>query len=178
MTDSTDKRFKTIAADHSGTTAEEVISQLREMIHRGDLRLHELVTKYGAARVASNMKSLQDYSERMMRASIAKLPPGVYRFEDGLDSDGLTDKPVRIRVAITIRGDSAVVDFTGSDPQADNDKDTHHDDGTGMDLRDNGPGGRSSAERPPYREEVALDPAPAIGRAHRWLGLPVPTWLI
>ncbi len=88
-------------------------------IHRGDLRLHELVTKYGAARVASNMKSLQDYSERMMRASIAKLPPGVYRFEDGLDSDGLTDKPVRIRVAITIRGDSAVVDFTGSDPQAD-----------------------------------------------------------
>jgi N-methylhydantoinase B/oxoprolinase/acetone carboxylase alpha subunit len=88
-------------------------------IHRGEVRLNELVAKYGAARVASNMQALQDYSERMMRASIAQLPPGVYRFEDGLDSDGLTDQPVRIRVAITIRGDSAVVDFTGSDPQAD-----------------------------------------------------------
>ncbi|HEV8145779.1 MAG TPA: hydantoinase B/oxoprolinase family protein [Bryobacteraceae bacterium] len=88
-------------------------------IHRGEVRLNELVAKYGAGRVASNMRALQDYSERMMRASISQLPPGVYRFEDGLDSDGLTDKPVRIRVAITIRGDSAVVDFTGSDPQAD-----------------------------------------------------------
>lgn len=30
--------FKTIDADKGGTTAEEVIAQLREMIHRGDLR--------------------------------------------------------------------------------------------------------------------------------------------
>src|SRR6266853_6431129 len=37
-------------------------------IHRGEVRLHELVAKYGAVRVATNMKSLQDYSERMMRA--------------------------------------------------------------------------------------------------------------
>src|SRR5882672_10694601 len=38
MTDSNGKKFKTIDAGHQGTTAEEVISQLREMIHRGDLR--------------------------------------------------------------------------------------------------------------------------------------------
>jgi len=38
MTDSNGKKFKTIDAAHRGTTAEEVISQLREMIHKGELR--------------------------------------------------------------------------------------------------------------------------------------------
>jgi CIC family chloride channel protein len=68
----------------------------------------------------------------------------------------------------------------GSDPNADNDADTHHDDDdeTGTDLRDNDPRGRSSTEEPPYREEVSLDPAPAIARAHRWVGMPVCTWPI
>ena len=86
-------------------------------IKRGEVRLHELVAKYGAPRVASNMRHLQDYSERMMRAAIAKLRPGTYRFEDCLDNDGITSDPVWIRVAITIDGDSATVDFSGSDPQ-------------------------------------------------------------
>jgi len=87
-------------------------------IRRGEVRLHELVAKYGAARVATNMRALQDYSERMMRAAIRELPPGTYKFEDCLDNDGLSDRPIWIRVAISIRGGSAVVDFTGSDPQA------------------------------------------------------------
>jgi GntR family transcriptional regulator, transcriptional repressor for pyruvate dehydrogenase complex len=38
MTDSNGKKFKTIDPARTGTTAEEVISQLREMIHRGELR--------------------------------------------------------------------------------------------------------------------------------------------
>jgi len=38
MTDLNSDIFKTIDPEHLGTTAEEVISQLREMIHRGDLR--------------------------------------------------------------------------------------------------------------------------------------------
>jgi N-methylhydantoinase B/oxoprolinase/acetone carboxylase alpha subunit len=87
-------------------------------IKRGEIRLRELVAKYGATRVAANMHALQDYSERMMRAAISRLPRGVYRFEDCLDSDGLKNQPIWIRVAINIRGDGATVDFTGSDPQA------------------------------------------------------------
>ena len=51
------------------------------------------MTKYGGRRVAGNMRALQDYSERMMRAAIGKLPRGVYRFEDCLDSDGMTPAP-------------------------------------------------------------------------------------
>jgi N-methylhydantoinase B len=86
-------------------------------IRRGEVRLREMVAKYGESRVRSNMAALQDYSERMMRAAIAKLPRGVYRFEDCLDSDGVSSAPVPIRVRITIGKDGATVDFSGSAPQ-------------------------------------------------------------
>jgi N-methylhydantoinase B/oxoprolinase/acetone carboxylase alpha subunit len=86
-------------------------------IRRGEQRLLELVSKRGLPAVRRNMTALKDYSERMMRAAIRKLPPGVYRFEDALDGDGIVNRPVKIAVAITIRGDRATIDFTGSDPQ-------------------------------------------------------------
>src|SRR6059058_2206900 len=38
MTDSNTSIFKTIDPEHRGTTLEEVVTQLREMIHRGELR--------------------------------------------------------------------------------------------------------------------------------------------
>lgn len=38
MTDSNNTLFKTIDSERRGTTSEEVIAQLREMIHRGELR--------------------------------------------------------------------------------------------------------------------------------------------
>ncbi len=60
--------------------------------------------------------ALKDYSERMMRAAIRRLPRGEYRFEDSLDSDGITDRPVKIAVTVTIHGDRATIDFTGSEP--------------------------------------------------------------
>jgi len=86
-------------------------------IQRGGARLNELVGKYGLARVASNMRALQGYSERMMRAAIRSLPPGVYCFDDCLDNDGVSREAVKISVAITIGGGSAVVDFSGSAAQ-------------------------------------------------------------
>jgi N-methylhydantoinase B len=95
----------------------DLMAQLMS-IHRGEVRLMELAAKYGLARVQSNMRALQDYSERMMRAAIRALRRGTYRFEDSLESDGISNQPFVIRVAVTIAGDSAVVDFTGTDAQA------------------------------------------------------------
>ena len=86
-------------------------------IRRGEQRLLELVAKRSLPAVRRNMTALKDYSERMMRTAIRKLPPGVYRFEDSLDGDGIVNRPVRIVVTITIHGDQATIDFTGSDPQ-------------------------------------------------------------
>jgi N-methylhydantoinase B/oxoprolinase/acetone carboxylase alpha subunit len=94
----------------------DLLAQLMS-IQRGETRLFELVKKYGLPRVATNMRLLQDYGERMMRASLAALPDGEYRFEDFLDDDGMGSGPIRIAAEITIAGDSATVDFTGTDPQ-------------------------------------------------------------
>jgi N-methylhydantoinase B/oxoprolinase/acetone carboxylase alpha subunit len=86
-------------------------------IHRGETRLRELVAKQGEARVRRNMREIQDYSARMMQAAIRKLARGTYRFEDCLDNDGVTGRPVWIRAAVTIANGRAIVDFTGSAPQ-------------------------------------------------------------
>ncbi len=86
-------------------------------IRRGEQRLLELVAKRGLPAVRRNMTALKDYSERMIRAAIRRLPRGQYRFEDALDSDGISNRPVKIAVTVTIHGDRATIDFTGSDPQ-------------------------------------------------------------
>lgn len=82
-----------------------------------ETRLREMVAKYGRRRVHAYASALQDYTERVLRATIRELPDGEYRFEDQLDDDGFSRKAIVIRVTIRIEGDSAVVDFTGSDPQ-------------------------------------------------------------
>ncbi|MBI3209797.1 MAG: hydantoinase B/oxoprolinase family protein [Candidatus Solibacter usitatus] len=95
----------------------DLLAQYMSLL-RGQARLRALEKRHGSKRLQSLMTALLDYSERMMRAAIQRLPQGRYTFEDCLDSDGITPEPVRIRVAISIAGSEATVDFTGSDPQA------------------------------------------------------------
>src|SRR5260370_18548528 len=57
------------------------------------------------------------YSASLMGHTIACIPDGSYEAEDALDDDGIDDRAVPIRVRIEIRGDRAVVDFTGSASQ-------------------------------------------------------------
>ena len=84
----------------------------------GVRRLAEVVARYGVMQYARNVDALLDYAATMMRASIAKLPSGVYSFTDYLDDDGINiGKPVPIRVTVTVHGDGAEVDFEGSSPQ-------------------------------------------------------------
>jgi len=83
----------------------------------GGRRLREITAKYGLSEVEQYAGHLLDYSEKMMRSVIATLRPGIYRADDFLDSDGVSDDPLRLRAAIRIRSDRAVVDFTGSAPQ-------------------------------------------------------------
>jgi len=94
----------------------DLMAQLMSL-KRGELRLLELVERYGPRPVARNMDRLMDYSERVMRASIQRIPDGEYRFADCLDNDGVTSDPVWIRVAVRIHGDQATLDFTGTDLQ-------------------------------------------------------------
>ncbi len=85
----------------------------------GAERLAELVAKLGYTRVARNTTDLLNYSERLMRAELRRLPAGKFSAEDALDDDGISKNPIRIRVAIRLdpKRASAEVDFTGTDPQ-------------------------------------------------------------
>ena len=83
----------------------------------GQERLLRMVTRYGLEEVHLYAAAVQDYAERVMRRTIAAIPDGRYAFEDALDNDGFSDVPVRICVAVTIDGDHATVDFTGTDGQ-------------------------------------------------------------
>ncbi|MGH9945262.1 MAG: hydantoinase B/oxoprolinase family protein, partial [Pyrinomonadaceae bacterium] len=83
----------------------------------GAARLWEIVERSGAAEAREYAAHLISYSARMMRACLREIPDGVYEAEDWLDSDGVTDAPVALRVRVTIRGERATVDFTGSAPQ-------------------------------------------------------------
>ncbi|SHJ27359.1 N-methylhydantoinase B [Roseomonas rosea] len=60
---------------------------------------------------------IHDRCEVAMRSAIAALPDGTYRSE--LQTDGLLDKPITLKMALTIAGDSISVDYSGTDPQVD-----------------------------------------------------------
>ncbi|HLE62286.1 MAG TPA: hydantoinase B/oxoprolinase family protein, partial [Pyrinomonadaceae bacterium] len=83
----------------------------------GSLRLLEIVERRGAREVTEYANHLIDYSARMMRHTIRSIPDGVYFSEDALDDDGTSDTPVVIRVRLTIKGDKARADFSGSSHQ-------------------------------------------------------------
>jgi N-methylhydantoinase B len=90
--------------------------------HTGAGRLLEITERYGLARVQHVMGELQEYSEKLMRAFLSKVPHGRYEAEDFLDDDGAGSGPVRVAVALTFQPAAAgkplvTVDFTGSSPQ-------------------------------------------------------------
>jgi N-methylhydantoinase B len=95
----------------------DLMAQLMSM-ERGAARLRDLVSRYSVARVEKNCRALCDYSERLMRARLAELPAGRYRFTDYLDDDGLGGPPLAISVSIKLSGGRAVVDFAGTAPQS------------------------------------------------------------
>jgi len=90
--------------------------------HTGAERLLEITERYGLPRVRQVMDELQEYSEKLMRAFLSKVPHGRYEAEDFLDDDGAGSGPVRIAVALTFQRAATgkplvTVDFTGSSPQ-------------------------------------------------------------
>jgi len=87
----------------------------------GAERYLELIRRYGLDTVNAAYEELLDYSERLMRAAIARLPDGVYRattYIDGyLDDADAARRDLPLAVAITVRGSELVVDLTGTAPQ-------------------------------------------------------------
>jgi N-methylhydantoinase B/oxoprolinase/acetone carboxylase alpha subunit len=85
--------------------------------HKGRTRLLEVIEKYGVKKIIRYAKLIQDYTEIILRRTIQDIPDGSWKFHDFMDNDGITSNPVRIEAAVTIKGDKAEIDFTGSSPQ-------------------------------------------------------------
>jgi len=77
-------------------------------------RVQQLCARYGAAVVMDIMREMQDYSERRVRAAIRQAPKGVFYGEDAVDDDGLSERPLPIKVKVTIEDDAVEVDFEGT----------------------------------------------------------------
>jgi len=84
----------------------------------GERRLQEMLGKYGPEMMIAYMEAIIDYAERRMRHHIRELPEGTFYFEDFLEGDGITDRPIKIQVALARIDNSILVDFTGTDSQA------------------------------------------------------------
>jgi len=69
-----------------------------------------LVERYTLPVVEAYMGHIQEAADRKMRMALERLPDGCHQFVDHLD-DGSP-----ITVAVTIAGDSATIDFTGTGP--------------------------------------------------------------
>src|SRR5215475_7353099 len=83
----------------------------------GEKRVVELAERYGGQKVQDVMAALLDYSEARMRAALREIPDGVYIGEDAVDDDGISDEHLPVKATVTIKGDSAEIDFTGTAPQ-------------------------------------------------------------
>ena len=91
---------------------------------RGDLDAQRGANVVGVARLAdfaeAPLAEVTAYGERRMRAALAAVPDGRWTFEDQVDSCGPEpdqQRPARIVVTLTVAGDEATFDFTGTDGQ-------------------------------------------------------------
>jgi N-methylhydantoinase B/oxoprolinase/acetone carboxylase alpha subunit len=91
---------------------------------RGDLDAQRGANAVGVARLAEMagepFDEVLSYGERRMRAALGSMPDGRWEFEDVLDSFGPRpeqQRAIAVRVALTIDGETATFDFTGTDAQ-------------------------------------------------------------
>jgi N-methylhydantoinase B len=77
-------------------------------------RVKDLCARHDTERIRQAMDELLAYSERVVRAGIARLPNGRFEASDVLEA---VEGDLELRAAVTIRGDELEVDFAGSAPQ-------------------------------------------------------------
>ena len=83
----------------------------------GVSRLGELLARHGAAVLIEAFSEIIKRTKKRMRAALKTVPDGEYTFEDVMDDDGLGTVDVPIKVKVTIKGDKAKFDFTGTSRQ-------------------------------------------------------------
>ncbi|MFM8680611.1 MAG: hydantoinase B/oxoprolinase family protein, partial [Alphaproteobacteria bacterium] len=83
----------------------------------GEREFAKLFARWEPARFRAACDEIHDHAERLARAEIADIPDGTWRFENHIDGLGDAPEPIPFRVALTVRGDEIVVDWTGTSPE-------------------------------------------------------------
>jgi N-methylhydantoinase B len=81
-------------------------------------RLDELIARHGLDLLRTAFDAVLDYAERRARATIARLPDGVYSAAGELEGDGISDADLPIVAQVTVDGERLAIDFTGTAPAA------------------------------------------------------------
>lgn len=80
----------------------------------GVQRFQSLCAKYGTETVLAAGEALLDYAERKMRAGIAAMPDGTWRFEDVFDNAEIAET-LPLSVEVTVKGDGMSLHFEAPD---------------------------------------------------------------
>ena len=86
-------------------------------LNTGERKVRAMLEKFGVAGFRAGLAGLQDYAEHQAREVLRAIPDGEYSFADYADEDSVGGNPCRLALTLRIEGDSAVLDFTGTDPQ-------------------------------------------------------------
>lgn len=82
-------------------------------------RVQEVCDRFGRDTYLNACSSLMDRTKEAMRVLITKyIPEEPVTFTDYVDDDGVGNGPFKIHLSIYRRGDVAVIDWTGTDDQA------------------------------------------------------------
>jgi N-methylhydantoinase B len=86
-------------------------------LHTGARRLRDMARRKGPDVVLGAMEELVAYGERLVREGLRRVPDGSWSAEDQMEDDGMGNGPLPIRVTLTVAGDRARLDFTGTAEQ-------------------------------------------------------------
>ncbi len=82
----------------------------------GEERLAALLDRYGDDTVHQAIEELRQRAATQMRACISVIPDGQYTSVAWVDSDGVVNEPLAIRLTVTKANDELTFDFAGSSP--------------------------------------------------------------
>jgi N-methylhydantoinase B len=86
-------------------------------LNTGERKILAMVEKFGRQAFLEGTEVLLDHAEAQARDLLRTMPDGTWEFVDYADEDSVEANPCRLKLTLTIRGDEAILDFTGSDPQ-------------------------------------------------------------
>ena len=83
-------------------------------IRTGQRRLKQLLNRIGADTYCSACANIFEQARRLDREAISNLADGTYYREGFLDDDGIGDRPIKIALSLTIKGEGMIIDLAGT----------------------------------------------------------------